>query len=66
MKNKYMNKKCILLLCVPFNWNGNLISSVHEMDCLGKEPVSVSGHSGAQSSIASARRQQFKEGVCWM
>ncbi len=51
------------VLCVP-----RLMSSVHEMDCLGKEtvPVPVSGRSGAQSSVASTRRQQFKEGVCWM
>ncbi len=32
------------MLCVP-----RLVSSVHEMDCLGKETVSVSGRSGAQS-----------------
>ncbi len=42
------------------------MSSVHEMDCLGKETVLVSGRSGAQSSVASTRRQQFKEGLCWM
>ncbi len=42
------------------------MSSVHDMDCLGKETVPVSGRSGAQSSVASTRRQQFKEGVCWM
>ncbi len=30
------------------------------MDCLRKETVSVSGRSGAQSSVASTRRQQFK------
>ncbi len=41
-------------------------SSVHEMDCLREETVPVSGLSGAQSSVASARRQQFKEGVCWI
>ncbi len=40
--------------------------NVHEMDCLREEIVSVSGHSGAQSSVASTRRQQFKEGMCWM
>ncbi len=33
------------MLCVPC-----LISSVHEMDCLREETVSVSGCSGAQSS----------------
>ncbi len=43
-----------------------LMSGVHEMDCLGEETVPVSGRSGAQSSVASTRRQQFKEGVCWM
>ncbi len=43
-----------------------LMSSVHEMDSLGEETVSVSGRSGAQSSVASTRRQQFREGVCWM
>ncbi len=31
-------------------------SSVHEMDCLREETVSVSGFSGAQSSVASTRR----------
>ncbi len=41
-------------------------SDVHEMDCLREETVSMSGCSGAQSSVASTRRQQFKEGVCWM
>ncbi len=39
---------------------------VHEIDCLREETVSVSGRSGDQSSVASTRRQQFKEGVCWM
>ncbi len=38
--------------------------NVHEMDCLGEETVPVSGCSGAQSSVASTRWQQFKEGVC--
>ncbi len=42
------------------------MSSVHEMDCLREETVPVSGRSGAQSSVASTRWQQFKEGVCWM
>ncbi len=32
------------------------MSSVHEMDCLREETVSVSGRSGAQSSVASTRR----------
>ncbi len=41
------------VLCVPF-----LMSSVHEMDCLGEETVSVSGHSGAQSSVSSTRTNQ--------
>ncbi len=36
------------------------------MDCLRKETVSVSGRSGAQSSVASIRRYQFREGVSWM
>ncbi len=35
------------------------MSSVHEMDCLGEETVSVSGRSGAQSSVVSIRG-------CWM
>ncbi len=42
---------CIKVLCVPC-----LMSSVHEMDCLGEETVSVSGRSGAQNSVASTRR----------
>ncbi len=41
-------------------------SNVHEMDCLREETVPMSGCPGAQSSVASTRRQQFKEGVCWM
>ncbi len=36
------------------------------MDCLREETVPVSGCSCAQSSIASTRQYQFKEGVCWM
>ncbi len=39
------------VLCVP-----RLMSSVHEMDCLREETFSVSGCSGAQSSVASTRR----------
>ncbi len=46
---------CIIVLCVPC-----LMSSVHEMDCFGKETFSVSGRSGAQSSVAWTRQQQFK------
>ncbi len=42
------------------------MSNVHEMDCLREEIVPMSGSSGAQSSVTSSRRQQFKEGVCWM
>ncbi len=42
------------------------MSSVHETDCLRKETVSVSGRSGAQSSVASTKREQFKEGMCWV
>ncbi len=53
--------KCIIVLCVP-QW----LSGVHKMDFLREETVTVSGRSGAQSSEASTRRQQFKEGVCWM
>ncbi len=41
-------------------------SNVHEMDCLREETVPMSGRSGAPSSVASTRRQQFKERVCWM
>ncbi len=33
-----------------------LMSGVHEMDCLGKETVSVSGRSSAQRSVVSTRR----------
>ncbi len=33
-----------------------LLSSVHEMDGLREETVSVSGRSGAQSSVASTRQ----------
>ncbi len=36
------------------------MSSVHEMDCLREETVSVSGRSGAQSSVASTRRNSSK------
>ncbi len=43
-----MNK---IVLCVP-----RLMSGVHEMDCLREETVSVSGLSGAQSSVALIRR----------
>ncbi len=39
------------MLCVP-----QLLSSVHEMDCLREETGSVSGRSGAQSSVASTRQ----------
>ncbi len=49
------------MLCVP-----RLMSSDHEMDCLREETVPVSGRSGGQSSVALTKRQQFKEGVCWM
>ncbi len=38
-----------------------LLSSLHEMDCLREETVPVPGRSGAQCSVASNRRQQFKE-----
>ncbi len=31
-------------------------SSVHEMNCLREETVSVPGRSGVQSSVASTRR----------
>ncbi len=37
------------------------MSSVHEMDCLGKEIVSVSGCSGAQSSVASTEGNSSKK-----
>ncbi len=36
------------------------MSSVHEMDCLREETVPVSGRSGAQSSVASTRRNSSK------
>ncbi len=41
----------VSFLCVP-----HLILSVHEMDCLGKETVPVSGRSCAQISVASTVR----------
>ncbi len=50
-KSVWWNNNCIIVLCVPC-----LMSSVHEMDCLGEETVSVSGRSGAQSSVALTRR----------
>ncbi len=43
-------------MCVP-----QLLSSVHEMDCLREKNVSVPGRSGAQSSVASTRQQQFNK-----
>ncbi len=50
------------MLCVP-----RLMSSVHEMDCLGKETVPVSGRSGTQSSVALTRLVIVsKREVCWM
>jgi len=63
MKNKYMwwINNYIIVLCVP-----RLISSVQEMDCLGKETVSVSGRSGAQSSVALTRLVTVQKGFCWM
>ncbi len=39
-------------MCVP-----KLLSSVHEMDCLGKETVSVSGRSGAGPDGNSSKRE---------
>ncbi len=50
-KSVWWINNCIIVLCVPC-----LMSSVHEMDCLGEETVSVSGRSGAQSSVALTRR----------
>ncbi len=44
-----VNKLCIIELCVP-----RLLSSVHEMDCLGEETVPVSGRSGG-SELCSGR-----------
>ncbi len=49
------------MLCVP-----RLLSSIHTLNCLREEIVSVPGRSGAQSSVALTRWQQFKEGVCWV
>ncbi len=51
----------MIVLCVFHVYCYEL--NVHEMDCLREETVSVSGRSGAQCSVASSRRQQFKEGV---
>ncbi len=48
-----MKKLCIIVVCVVCS---TLLSSVHEMDCLREETVSVLGRSGAQSSVASTRR----------
>ncbi len=39
------------MLCVP-----RLLSSVYEMDGMREEAISVSGRSGAQSSVALTRR----------
>ncbi len=39
-------------------WVPQLLSGVHEMDCLREETVPVSGRSGAQSSVASTRTVQ--------
>ncbi len=50
---------CIIVLCVPC-----LISSVHEMDCLGKETVSVSGRFGVQCSVALTRRSGWECAGC--
>ncbi len=47
-----MNTFYIIVLCVPC-----LMSSVHEMDCLEKETVSVSGRSGARPDGNSSKRQ---------
>ncbi len=41
----YYNVKCFMFIVKS--------SSVHEMDCLREETVSMSGSSGAQSSVAS-------------
>ncbi len=38
----FLISNCIIVLCVL-----HVMSSVHEMGCLGKETVSVSGRSGA-------------------
>ncbi len=46
-----MNKLYIIVLCVS-----RLLSSVHEMDCMRQEAVSLSGRSGAQTSVVSTRR----------
>ncbi len=53
IKNKYVwwINNFIIVLCVPC-----LMSSVHDMNFLGKETISVSGHSGSQSSVALTRR----------
>ncbi len=53
-------------MCVIYIYKCVPLSSDHEMDCLREETVSVPGRSGAQSSVASTRQQQFKEGVCWV
>ncbi len=42
------------------------MSSVHEIDFLGKETLSVSGRSGAQSSVARPDGNRSNGGVCWM
>ncbi len=44
-KNVWWINTCIIVLCVP-----RLMSSVHEMECLGKETVSVSGCSGSSGT----------------
>ncbi len=53
--------KSIRVLCVP-----QLLSGVHKMYCLREETLPVPGRSGAHSSVALTRWQQFKEGLCSM
>ncbi len=64
MKKKKKKKKILYMYVWWINSVvcSTLMSSVHEMDCLGEETVPVSGRSGAQSSVASTRRQQFPSG----
>ncbi len=56
--NKYvcLINKCMIVLCVSCLLLS--VQNVHEMDCLREETVSVSGRSGAQSSVASTRTVQ--------
>ncbi len=64
LNQKHKYNKFRYCTCFIAQWGEHL--TVCEVDGLREETVPVSGRSGAQSSVVSTRRQQFKEGVCWM